>query len=137
MVRDEDELAGPVPGIDPTRGVRHDERANPEATEHPHAERNPIGSDALVEVQAPAHDGDGHAAERPEHERPGVSHRSRDGPAGNVLIRELDTCVELVREPAESAAEHDAHERVERRLLSNPRDSVVDAHAEPSATRLS
>ena len=137
VIRDEDEQAGPVVGVDPACRVRHDERANPEPTEHPHAERNPIGGDALVEVRTPAHDRDRHAAERPEHERPGMSHRSRDGPAGNVLVRDLDTRVELVREPAEPAAEHDTDERLERRLLSNPRDGLVQAHADPSATRLS
>ena len=137
VIRDEDEQAGPVVGVDPARGVRHDERANPEATEHPHAERNPIGGDALVEMCTPAHDRDRHAAERPEHQRSRMSHRSRDGPARNVLVRDLDARVELVGEPAETAAEHDADERLERRLLSNPRDGLVDAHADPSATRLS
>jgi hypothetical protein len=137
VIRDEDEQSGSVVGVDPARGVRHDQRANPEPTEHAHAERNPIGGDALVEVRTPAHDRDRHAGERPEHQRPGVPHRSRDGPTGNVLVRELDTCVELVREPAESASEDDTHERLEGRLLSDPRDRVVQAHVEPSATRLS
>ena len=137
VIRDEDEQAGPVVGVDPACRVRHDERANPEPTEHPHTERNPIGGDALVEVRAPAHDRDRHAAERPEHERPRVAHRGRDRPARDSEYGISDPRVELVGEPAEPAAEHDTDERLELRLLSDPRDGVVEAHADPSATRLS
>ena len=74
----------------------------------------------------------------PEHER------RRRGPTavetGQPGISEygISTRVlELVREPAEPAAEHDADARLERRRLADARDRGVEAHAEPSATRRS
>ncbi len=137
MVRDEDEQAGPVVGVDPAGRVRHDERANAEATEHPHPEGDAIGCHSLVEMGPPAHDRDRYAAERPEHERSGMSHRCRDRPAGKVGVRDLGTFLELVREAAEPAAQDDPYSGLEVGLLSDPCECGVDAYADPSATRLS
>ena len=74
-----------------------------------------VGADALVQVRAAAHDRDRHAVERPEHEHAGVPERRRDRPAGDLVVRDLDAVVELVREPTEPAAEHEADARLERR----------------------
>ena len=74
----------------PPRGVRDDERADAEPAEHAHAEDGPVGADALVEVRAPAHHGDRHAVDRPEHEHARVADRGRDGPAGDLAVRDLD-----------------------------------------------
>ena len=137
MIGDEDEQAGPEVGVDPARRVRDDERADAEPAEHAHAERDAIRADPLVEVRPPAHDGDRHAAERPEHERARMTDRGRTRPPGDVRVRDLHARVELIGEPAEPAPEHDAYPRLERCALSNPRDGVVNAHVDPSATRLS
>ena len=101
-------------GIDAARRVRHDERADPEPAEHPHAERDAVGSDSLVQVRPPAHDRDRHAVERAEHEDARVPDRRRDGPAGDLRVRDLDAVLELVRKPAEPASEDDADARLER-----------------------
>ena len=137
MIGDEDELAGREVGIDATRRVRHDERADPESSEDPDTERDPVGSDPLVQVRPPAHDRHRHAVERAEHEDARVPDRRRDGPVGDLGVRNLDAVLELVREPAEPASEDDADARLDRDLLANEPDGVVQAHVEPSATRRS
>ena len=58
-------------------------------------------------MRAAAHDGHGHAAERPEDERAGVADGRGHRPARDVLVRDLDRVLERVRESAQAAAEHD------------------------------
>ena len=124
-------------GIDAARGVRDDERADPEPTEHAHAERHAIRADALVEMRTPAHDRERHASERAEHQRARMPDRRRDRPAGNLGIRDLDRLGELVGQSAQPAAEDHPDARRELRPLPDSADGVVETHTEPSATRLS
>ena len=137
MIRDEDELPRAEVGIDPAGGVRHDERADAEPAEHAHSEHHAIGADPFVQVRASAHDGDGDAGNRPEYEHARVPDRRRDRPARDLGVRDLHPRLDLVGEPAEPAAEHDAHPGREVGLLPDPLDGVVDRQTEPSATRLS
>ena len=112
---------GPVVGVDPARRVRHDERADAEPAEHADAERDAIGCDPLVEMRPPAHDRDRYAAERPEHERSGMSHRRRRPASPGMSEYGISTrVVELVGEAAEPAAEHDADAGLEVGLLADP-----------------
>jgi len=113
VVRDEDELAGLELGVDASRRVRHDERADAERAEHAHAEHDAIRADPLVEMRPPAHDHDGNTVERPEDERARMPDRGRDRPAGDVGVRDLHAILELVRETTEPAAEDDTDERLE------------------------
>ena len=137
MVGDENELAGLEVGVDPSGRVRDDERANAERTEHPHPERDAVGADPLVQMSPAAHDSDGNAVERAEHECPGMTDRGRDRPAGDLGVRDLDPVVELVRQPAEPTPEDDSDERRELRDLPDPLHGRRRAHVDPSATRRS
>ena len=112
VIRDEDELPGPVVRVDPARGVRHDERADAERAEHPDAEDDAVGADALVQVRPAAHDGHRHASERAEHEHSRMPDGSGHRPARDLRVRDLDAVVELVGEAAETAPEDDAHPRL-------------------------
>ena len=69
-----------------------------------------------------------------------MAHCRRDRPAGNLGVRNLDRGFDLVREASQPAAEDDAHARLEVASLADARDrggEALDAHAEPSATRVS
>ena len=81
---------GSKSSVDPARRVREHERADPEPAEHAHAEHDPLRRESLVEMRAPAHDRDRHAADVPSDERAGVADRGRDGPAGDLGVRDLD-----------------------------------------------
>ena len=63
-----------------------------------------------------------------------MADRRRHRPAGNLVVRNLDAVLHLVREPAEAAAEDDADRGLEIGLLPDPADGGVDragGHAEP------
>src|SRR5262249_44543633 len=126
--------------VDRARGVRDDERADPEAAEDADSEDHTVGPDSLVEMRATAHDGHGNAADRAEHERARVTHRGRHGPARNLAIGDLDGSFDRLGEPSQAAPEDDAGARFEVRPLANALDGCVDligAHVDPSATRVS
>ncbi len=140
MVGDEHELAGRVRRVDRACGVREDERADAETAEDADAEDDALGADPLVQVRSAAHKRDRCLAQRPEHEHPCVAERGRDRPAGDLRVGDLDRIDDLVREPAQPAAEHDADARRDVARLTDARDRGVELagiHAEPSATRLS
>src|SRR5687768_17359124 len=91
----------------------------------------------LVEVGTALQHRDGHAAESSEDERPRVTDRGRDGPAGDFAVRDLDRVLDRVREAAETAAEDDTHLRAKRHPTRDRLDRLVElrAHAEPSCRR--
>ena len=113
MVGDEDELSRDEIFADASAGIRQHDRPHAEATEHAHTEYDLRGREALVKVRAAAHDGERHAADRPERERPRVPERSRHGPARDLAVGDLDRGLQLVREPAEAAPEHHGNARLE------------------------
>ncbi len=137
MVGDEDEQPGPVRLVDATRRVRDDERLHPEPSEDADAEHGTVGADSLVEMCSTAHEHDRNAVELAEHEYARVSDGRRDRPAGYLAVRDLDTVVERVGEPAQPAPEDDSDSRLELGLRPDPSDGSLDAHVEPSATRAS
>ena len=84
VVGDEDELSRPVLGVDAARGVRHDERADPErpSTRTPNTTRS--AEMPSYRCARPRMTATRHAVERAEHEHARVPDRRRDRPAGDL-----------------------------------------------------
>ena len=124
--RDERELPRPEPVVDRADGVREHERPHAEQAEHADAEDDLRRGQSLVEMGAAAHDRDRHAAEGADDERAGVADCRGHRPARDVLVRDLDRVVERVREPAETAPEHDADRGRDVRAGTDGRDRSVE-----------
>ena len=139
MVGDEHERSLAVGGVDTARGVREHERVDAQPAEYPHAEDDPVGRVPLVEMRPSAQQKEREARERSDDQRARVPDCGGGRPAGDLAIGDLDRVVELFRERAQSAAEHDGELRAERRSIADrlrrPVELGDDAHAVPSARR--
>src|SRR3990172_8381547 len=98
MVRDQHEHPWTDRLVDPTGRVGNDQRPHPEPSEDANAEDGAIGTHAIVEMGAPPHDRYRDAVDLPEDEHARVTDRRGDRPAGNLLVRDLHTVLERVRE---------------------------------------
>jgi hypothetical protein len=58
-------------------------------------------------------------------------------PARDLAVGDLDASLDLIGEPAETAAEDDTDPRLEIGPLADPENGVVEAQTDPSATRSS
>ena len=104
-----------------------DERADPERSQHAHAEDDAIGADSFVQVRPALHHDDRSTLERPEHEHARVPDGRRHRPARDLRVGDRDRVRQLVGEPTEPAPEDDADARLDSGLLSNAGDRVLDA----------
>ena len=139
MVADRDECPRLDGRVDRAAGVREDQAAHAEATEHPHAEDDVRRRQPLVEVRTALHHGDGHVAEAPEDERARMADRGRGGPPRDVAVRQLDRLRDRVGKPAEAAPEHHADPRPQLGAGGDRGNRGVErlAQTDPSAARAS
>jgi hypothetical protein len=102
VVRDEHEISRSKVLADTTACVREDERFGPESPEDPHAEDDPVGGMPLIEMRTALHDGKWYIRKRPEHQGAAVPQCCSDGPARDLAIRDLDSVLDPICEPAEA-----------------------------------
>ena len=107
VVRDEHEVAGVKAAVDAAGGVREEEYLRAQQLQQPRGQHHVVYLVALVVVDAALHAGHVHASERAEDEPALVARYGRDGEAGDVRVAHLALDVQLLREAAEAAAQHE------------------------------
>jgi hypothetical protein len=110
-----------------------------EPGEHADPEDDLRGRMAFVEVRPPAQDPERRPRQPAADEPARVADRSRDGPARDLGVGQHDGLVQVVREPAEAAAEDDgdAGPQLGGRADDGRRLGEALGHAVPSASRRS